>query len=153
MRELLCSEAIRGYQVKVKSSKVVRACTIRLLTLGPAKHEKEAIYVVNQRIRMFEIAGAALQRSNSWISSQGQNRVKRLKSVTVQLMNGKTELLQCERKVRRIISMRRTPKENINQSFINLIRKAHGLIENSRILRSIVIPRIRWELYLETAGK
>ena len=48
-------------------------------------------------------------------------------------MNGKTELLQCERKVRRIISMRRTPKENINQSFINLIRKAHGLIENSDI--------------------
>ena len=60
-------------------------------------------------------------------------RVKRSKSVTVQLMNGKTELLQCERKVRRIISMRRTPKENINQSFINLIRKAHGLIENSDI--------------------
>ena len=29
--------------------------------------------------------------------------------------------------------MRRTPKENINQSFINLIRKAHGLIENSDI--------------------
>ena len=48
-------------------------------------------------------------------------------------MNGKTELLQCERKVRRILSMRRTPKENINQSFINLIRKAHGLIENSDI--------------------
>ena len=48
-------------------------------------------------------------------------------------MNVKTELLQCERKVRRIISMRRTPKENINQSFINLIRKAHGLIENSDI--------------------
>ena len=48
-------------------------------------------------------------------------------------MNGKTELLQCERKARRIISMRRTPKENINQSFINLIRKAHGLIENSDI--------------------
>ena len=29
--------------------------------------------------------------------------------------------------------MRRTPKENINQSFINLIRTAHGLIENSDI--------------------
>ena len=29
--------------------------------------------------------------------------------------------------------MRRTPKENINQSFINLIRKVHGLIENSDI--------------------
>lgn len=29
--------------------------------------------------------------------------------------------------------MRRTPKENLNQSFINLIRKAHGLIENTDI--------------------
>lgn len=29
--------------------------------------------------------------------------------------------------------MRRTPKENINQGFINLIRKAHGLIENTDI--------------------
>ena len=48
--ELLRSGAIRGYQVKVKSSKVVRACTIRILNLEPAKHEKEAIYVVNQRI-------------------------------------------------------------------------------------------------------
>ena len=33
-----------------KDQKVVRACTIRLLNLGPAKHEKVAIYVVNQRI-------------------------------------------------------------------------------------------------------
>ncbi|RHQ95876.1 hypothetical protein DWX80_10420 [Ruminococcus sp. AF21-3] len=33
-----------------KGQKVVRACTIRLLNLGPAKHEKVAIYVVNQRI-------------------------------------------------------------------------------------------------------
>ena len=33
-----------------KGQKVVRACTIRLLNLGPAKHEKEAIYAVNQRI-------------------------------------------------------------------------------------------------------
>ena len=29
--------------------------------------------------------------------------------------------------------MRKTPKENINQGFINLIRKAHGLIENTDI--------------------
>ncbi len=29
--------------------------------------------------------------------------------------------------------MRRTPKENLNQGFINLIRKAHGLIENTDI--------------------
>ena len=28
----------------------VRARTIRCLTLGPAKHEKVAIYIVNQRI-------------------------------------------------------------------------------------------------------
>ena len=35
-------------------------------TLGPAKHEKVAIYVVNQRIsNVCRIAGAALQRSNS----------------------------------------------------------------------------------------
>ena len=33
-----------------KGQKVVRACTIRLLILGPAKHEKVAIYAVNQRI-------------------------------------------------------------------------------------------------------
>ena len=33
-----------------KDQKVVRACTIRLLNLGPAKHEKVAIYTVNQRI-------------------------------------------------------------------------------------------------------
>ena len=35
-------------------------------TLGPAKHEKVAIYVVNQRIsNVCRIAGAASQRSNS----------------------------------------------------------------------------------------
>ena len=33
-----------------KAQKAVRACTIRLLNLGPAKHEKVAIYAVNQRI-------------------------------------------------------------------------------------------------------
>ena len=33
-----------------KDQKAVRACTIRLLNLGPAKHEEVAIYVVNQRI-------------------------------------------------------------------------------------------------------
>ena len=39
---------------------------IRLLNLGPAKHEKVAIYVVNQRIsNVCRIAGAASQRSNS----------------------------------------------------------------------------------------
>ena len=33
-----------------KGQNAVRACTIRCLTLGPAEHEKVAIYVVNQRI-------------------------------------------------------------------------------------------------------
>ena len=49
-----------------KGQKAVRACTIKLLNLGPAKHEKVAIYAVNQRIsNVYRIAGAALQRSNS----------------------------------------------------------------------------------------
>ena len=38
-----------------KVQKVVRACTIRFLNLGPAKHEKVAIYAVNQRISDFII--------------------------------------------------------------------------------------------------
>ena len=33
-----------------KGQKAVRACTIRFLNLGPAKHEEAAIYSVNQRI-------------------------------------------------------------------------------------------------------
>ena len=33
-----------------KGQNTVRACTIKCLTLGPAKYEKVAIYVVNQRI-------------------------------------------------------------------------------------------------------
>ena len=38
---------------------------IRLLNLGPAKHEKVAIYVVNQRIsNVCRIAGAASLQSN-----------------------------------------------------------------------------------------
>ena len=49
-----------------KGQKAVHACMIRLLNLGPAKHEKVAIYVVNQRIsNVCRIAGAASQRSNS----------------------------------------------------------------------------------------
>ena len=44
----------------------IRACTKCLLNLGPAKHEKVAIYVVNQRIsNVCRIARVALQRSNS----------------------------------------------------------------------------------------
>ena len=49
-----------------KDQKAVHACMIRLLNLGPTKHEKVAIYAVNQRIsNVYRIAGAALQRSNS----------------------------------------------------------------------------------------
>ena len=49
-----------------KVQKAVHACMIRLLNLGSAKHEKVAIYVVNQRIsNVCRIAGAASQRSNS----------------------------------------------------------------------------------------
>ena len=49
-----------------KGQKAVHACMIRLLNLGPAKHEKVAIYVVNQQIsNVCRIAGAASPRSNS----------------------------------------------------------------------------------------
>ena len=34
----------------ISGSKAVRACTIRRLNLGPAKHEEVAIYAVNLRI-------------------------------------------------------------------------------------------------------
>ena len=50
-----------------KGQKAVRACTIRLLNLGPAKHEESA------DSECFRIAGAVLQRSNSRISNEGQN--------------------------------------------------------------------------------
>ena len=43
---LLYNDMISGS----KGQKGVRACTIRLLNLGPAKHEKVVIYAVNQRI-------------------------------------------------------------------------------------------------------
>ena len=56
-----------------KGQKTVHACMIRLLNLGPAKHEKVAIYVVNQRIsNVCRIAGAASQRSNSQASVGGK---------------------------------------------------------------------------------
>mgnify|MGYP004454613167 FL=1 len=43
-----------------KGQKAVRVYTIRLLNLGHAKHEKVAIYAVNQRIsNVCRIAGAA----------------------------------------------------------------------------------------------
>ena len=48
-----------------KGQKAVHACVIRLLNLEPAKHEKVAICVVNQRIsNVCRIVGAASQRSN-----------------------------------------------------------------------------------------
>ena len=50
-----------------KGQKAVRACTIRLLNLKPARHEESADY------ECFRIAGAFLQRSNSRISNDGQN--------------------------------------------------------------------------------
>ena len=59
---LSCYKMIPGS----KGQKAVHACMIRLLNLGPAKHEKVAIYVVNQRIsNVCRIAAAASQRSNS----------------------------------------------------------------------------------------
>ena len=52
-----------------KGRNAVHACMIRLLDLGPAKHEEAAIYVVNQRIpNVCRIAGTAKQWSNPWIS-------------------------------------------------------------------------------------
>ena len=49
-----------------KGQKAVRACTIKLLILGHAKHEEVAIYAVNQRIpNVCRIAEVAKQRSNS----------------------------------------------------------------------------------------
>ena len=43
-----------------KGQKAVHACMIRLLNLGPAKHEEEVICVANQRIpNVCRIAGAA----------------------------------------------------------------------------------------------
>ena len=50
------------YLIMIPSSKghAFHACMIRLLNLGPAKHEKAAIYIVNQRIsNVCRIAGAA----------------------------------------------------------------------------------------------
>ena len=61
--KLLCADILMPGS---KGQKAVHACMIRLLNLGPAKHEKAAIYAVNQRIsNVYRIAGAALQQSNS----------------------------------------------------------------------------------------
>ena len=57
-----------------KGQKAVHACMIRLLNLGPAKHEKVAIYVVNQRIsNACRIAGAASAAEQFVGISWGQN--------------------------------------------------------------------------------
>ena len=85
LRELLCSGAIRRHQLGSKSRSCLhdkaferrprsdcvheqvakRIANVRF-TLGPAKPEKVAIYIVNQRIsNVCRIAGAASQRSNS----------------------------------------------------------------------------------------
>ena len=70
-----------------KGAKTVRACTIRVLTLGPAKHEKAAIYAVNPRIsNVYRIAGAVLQRSNSQASARVQ-RCKNLGSAKHEVQN------------------------------------------------------------------
>lgn len=48
-----------------KGQNAVHACMIRHLNLGPAKHEKGAIYAVNLRISsVSRIAGVVKQRSN-----------------------------------------------------------------------------------------
>ena len=69
LRELRSNVAIRRHLPGSKGQNAVHACMIRLLNLGPAKHEEVAIYVVNQRIpNVYRIAGVAKQRSNSQAS-------------------------------------------------------------------------------------
>ena len=50
----MASSLLQGWGLFImpgqKDQKIVRACTIRLLNLGPAKHEKVVIYIANQRI-------------------------------------------------------------------------------------------------------
>ena len=56
----LADSVIVGKTLGADSLAAVRACTIRLLSLGHAKYEKVAIYAVNQRIsNIWRIAGAA----------------------------------------------------------------------------------------------
>ena len=57
---------------------------IRLLTLGPAKHEKVAIYVVNQRIsNVCRIAGADSSRAIRRHSVSTKGILTRVLSVVV----------------------------------------------------------------------
>ena len=65
-RPIKKDEARFFLMLRLSNSEAVRACTIKLLNLKVAKHEKVAIYGVNQRIsNVCRIAGAASQRSNS----------------------------------------------------------------------------------------
>ena len=51
---------LNGRMPGAKGQKAVHACMIRLLNLGPAKHEEGVICVANQRIpNVCRIAGAA----------------------------------------------------------------------------------------------
>ena len=53
---------MKGYEMMPgsKGQKAVHACMIRLLNLGPAKHEEGVICIANQRIpNVCRIAGAA----------------------------------------------------------------------------------------------
>ena len=51
---------LNGRMPGSKGQKAVHACMIRLLNLGPAKHEEGVICVANQRIpNVCRIAGAA----------------------------------------------------------------------------------------------
>ena len=50
-----------------KVQEAVHACMIRLLNLGPAKHEKVAIYAVNQRISNAD-TNIENEREYQWIN-------------------------------------------------------------------------------------
>ena len=55
-----------------KGQKAVHACMIRLLNLGPAKHEKVAIYVVNQRISNVCRKVAIFRRKEGYIMAKNK---------------------------------------------------------------------------------
>ena len=63
---------LNGRMPGSKGQKAVHACMIRLLNLGPAKHEEEVICVANQRIPNVSELRKQLVRSNSWASVGGK---------------------------------------------------------------------------------
>ena len=71
-----------------KSLKAGRACTARLLTLGPAKYEEEAIYAVNPRIpNVYRSAGVrSTEQSVSivYMKMPGDKSLKAGRAYTVQ---------------------------------------------------------------------